>query len=331
MIRIRHEASTEGAMWLFAAGWATKQSSPQRNGAQGRPVMELGPKPLSPLERLVKSIGYRVGLNITYDGVTRAVKFKPGKGHKYIAARLRESAHWTLPARDACDAHYRGGELYEIWRAIPGGDKWLHYFPIYEQLLSRYREKEVRVLEIGVFRGASMKMLRQYLGQNATIVGADVRPEWKDTEDPVNALFVEIGSEGDAEFLRSLVAKFGPFDVIIDDASHIATHQFSGFNALFRDGLQDDGIYIVEDTHCSYWESHRDRGASMMDFAYSVVDLMHRHHFEFQRRFPYTPGDTERQIQTNYLAQHLDHVSFYDSIIVFQKAMRQLPPICVNK
>ena len=53
-------------------------------------------------------------------------------------------------------------------------NKWWHYFEIYETFLHRYANSEVRFLEIGVFRGGSMQMWRDYFGEKATIVGIDI-------------------------------------------------------------------------------------------------------------------------------------------------------------
>ncbi len=39
---------------------------------------------------------------------------------------------------------------------------WSHYFEIYERYFSRYRGKEVIVLEIGVFQGGSLQMWEDY-------------------------------------------------------------------------------------------------------------------------------------------------------------------------
>ena len=72
--------------------------------------------------------------------------------------------------------------------------------------------------------------------------------------------------------LQGVVEEFGPFDLIIDDGSHIASHMLASFNYLFLEGLNDAGIYFVEDTHSNYFQSHRDTEFSFMDMAKSLVD-----------------------------------------------------------
>ena len=47
------------------------------------------------------------------------------------------------------------GDLHARWPTIPRGHKGLHYFPIYEDLLASRRSAPLRVLELGVYQGAS--------------------------------------------------------------------------------------------------------------------------------------------------------------------------------
>ena len=44
-------------------------------------------------------------------------------------------------------------------------DKWHHYFEIYEENFRKYKDKDITLLEIGVFRGASLKMWKEYFGK----------------------------------------------------------------------------------------------------------------------------------------------------------------------
>ena len=40
--------------------------------------------------------------------------------------------------------------------------KWEHYFEIYDRHFSRYRNKEIVILEIGVFQGGSLQEVSKY-------------------------------------------------------------------------------------------------------------------------------------------------------------------------
>ena len=63
---------------------------------------------------------------------------------------------------------------------------------------------------------------------------------------------IEFGDQADPMFLLDVAAKHGPFDVIVDDGGHKMHHQKVSFNTLWSQ-LADGGLYIVEDTHSSYW------------------------------------------------------------------------------
>ena len=42
--------------------------------------------------------------------------------------------------------------------------RWTHYFPIYEKHFERFRNKPVKILEIGVLNGGSLPMWQKYFG-----------------------------------------------------------------------------------------------------------------------------------------------------------------------
>ena len=51
--------------------------------------------------------------------------------------------------------------------------------------------------------------------------------------------------------MNKLAEKYGNFDIIIDDGSHVSRHIINSFNHLF-DHLSKNGLYIVEDLQTSY-------------------------------------------------------------------------------
>lgn len=119
----------------------------------------------------------------------------------------------------------------------------------YTSLMERFRYKNIRMLEIGVLGGHSLKAWRDVLPNTYSIVGIDINPDCKKYESPDDGIWVEIGSQDDPEFLKRVCEKHGPFDFIIDDGSHFNAHVFTSFETLFP-LLNDNGLYIVEDTIC---------------------------------------------------------------------------------
>ena len=104
-----------------------------------------------------------------------------------------------------------------------------HDLEVYEPLLLPWMDREIRLLEIGIHKGGSLKLWRDYFPRGV-IVGIDL----KLPQDFVPGERIELfqGSQADTQFLSAVASKTAPegFDVIIDDASHIGqlTKQPSG-------------------------------------------------------------------------------------------------------
>lgn len=129
--------------------------------------------------------------------------------------------------------------------------KWIHYFEIYDRHFAKYRGKAPLVMEIGVFHGGSVQMWKDYFGKEATIIGVDIDPSTKIFEE--DQIHIEIGSQSDREFLRQLKQKYPRIDVLIDDGGHTMEQQITTLEEMFGH-LSDDGVYLCEDLHTSYWK-----------------------------------------------------------------------------
>lgn len=151
--------------------------------------------------------------------------------------------------------------------------KWSHYLPIYDRVFAQYLGKPISMLEIGVNRGGSLELWRTVFGPHATIVGIDINPEVMARVDPPN--LVMVGSQDDPEFLRSVIARVGPPDIVLDDGSHVGRHVITSFETIFP-LLNDGGIYVIEDLQTSYWPGvfkggFRRRGTAV-EFLKGLVD-----------------------------------------------------------
>jgi len=122
------------------------------------------------------------------------------------------------------------------------------YFDVYERYFSRLREEEITFLEFGVRDGASLAAWLEYF-PNARIVGIDIQPECKRVVH--DRLSIEIGSQDDPVFVKNICEKYGPFDIVLDDASHINELSIASFN-LVSSTVKDGGFYIIEDLRNSY-------------------------------------------------------------------------------
>ncbi len=194
-----------------------------------------------------------------------------------------------------------------------GIDKWIHYFSVYERYLASYVNKSVLIFEIGVQNGGSTQLLKKYLGPHAIIVGIDIDPSTKQHED--EQCKIRIGSQSDINFLKSIIREFGTPDIVIDDGSHIMDDMSSSFQFLYP-LLNNNGTYMVEDTHTCYWESFGgglNNENSFMEKTKKLIDKLHFYHYSDKDE------DADDFIKSTY------SISFYDSMIVFEKKLHPRP------
>jgi len=213
------------------------------------------------------------------------------------------------------------GRLFELWLQIPGGHKWLHYFPTYEQVLQKLGGDPVRMLEIGVYKGGSLKMWSQALPAGSQIVGLDIDESCLQFDNPDAGMHVRIGSQDDPELLRELIEQFGPFDFILDDGSHRTDHMIASFVHLFSAGLKPGGQYLAEDTHSNYWPAYRDSDYSFVDFTQDLTNMMHAHYVDHHDERFFREGNSLRldDITVPRIAAELDELVFRDSLVLITK------------
>ena len=181
---------------------------------------------------------------------------------------LMTSALMTSP-KSACASYIRrqhdgkipmtGQTLVEIMkRQRYPTDKSDEYLQDYEKVFSQLRDKPVAVLEIGVHKGGSLLLWRDYFSRG-DIYGVDLYPPL-DFQDPSGRIKVFACDQGNPEEMDMIAKQASPtgFDIIIDDASHIGELTAETFQVLFYQHLKSGGIYAIEDWGTGYWETHPD-------------------------------------------------------------------------
>lgn len=208
--------------------------------------------------------------------------------------------------------------------------KWHHYLAIYDRYLQAYkspdaafspepgsqvsRNSPLKVLEIGVQNGGSLQLWRRFFGKDAIIFGIDIDSRCREFADEGNQ--IRIGDQSDPTFLKQVVEEMGGIDVVIDDGSHIASHQVASFKVLFP-MLAHDGIYICEDLHTSYWDGWEGgylREGTFIEFAKALIDQLHGWYFA-----------PEPLIENFDIKRNVLGVALYDSVAVIEKASKQRP------
>jgi hypothetical protein len=122
-----------------------------------------------------------------------------------------------------------------------------NFLNFYDRFLASMRDKPIKLLEIGVLNGGSVRTWKDYF-RNGKIVGVDIDPGTKAHEQ--DRIRIKILDQSKFQDLDLLVAE-GPFDVIVDDGSHVWTHQILTFQKLIGT-VTPGGFYIVEDLDTSY-------------------------------------------------------------------------------
>jgi SAM-dependent methyltransferase len=128
-----------------------------------------------------------------------------------------------------------------------------HYLRNYEEYFGGLRDKEVRLLELGIKEGGSLLLWRDYF-EKGIIVGLDIEPCRLD--DPTGRIRTYRGAQQDAALLDRLARENAPegFDIIIDDCAHVGVLARASFWHLFDKHLKPGGVYVIEDWGTGYWD-----------------------------------------------------------------------------
>jgi hypothetical protein len=153
----------------------------------------------------------------------------------------------------------RLGAGLDLLAALCGTDKFGQHFytRVYEPLVKPLRHARVSLLELGVggysavLGGESLLMWASYF-RRGRIYGIDV---FDKTALSRGRIEVRQCSQVDRDQLTALAREAGPFDLIIDDGSHVNAHQIESFRILWP-FVRDGGIYVVEDVQTSYWPAY---------------------------------------------------------------------------
>jgi predicted O-methyltransferase YrrM len=130
----------------------------------------------------------------------------------------------------------------------------------YDKWLKPYQNKpNLKMLEIGVFQGKSLLMWADYFVDAELILGL----AYGDHIDLARQTISQSGKkqlkiiEGDQskEFVMARLCKEGPFNVIVDDGSHVPWHVIFSFSRLWP-CLNPGGLYVVEDLETSYHDKN---------------------------------------------------------------------------
>jgi len=172
-------------------------------------------------------------------------------------------------------------------------------------------------LEIGIggyedpeMGGGSLRVWRTYFYRSC-IYGIDIYDKSVHEEKRIKTFK---GSQVDEKFLSKVVKNIGGIDIIIDDGSHVNDHVIFSFKYLFPI-LDDNGLYIIEDTQTSYWNhaggtsENFNSKSTIMGFFKSLVDGLNYEELEIEN------------YEANYYERNIVSIHFYHNLIFIQKGL----------
>lgn len=192
--------------------------------------------------------------------------------------------------------------------------KFDNFFDIYEKYFSRHRGQPLNILEIGISHGGSIQLWQKYFGPQVNIFAIDINAECKKFEEDKVKVF--IGSQSDPQFLQDVIRQLPDLDIILDDGGHTMIQQIVSFEQLFLK-VKEGGIYMVEDTCTSYWyEFHGGlkKPGTFIEYSKDLIDSLYVGHLA-----------DPAKVKVNEITRHILGISFYDSIVVFEKRKRPDP------
>jgi len=207
--------------------------------------------------------------------------------------------------------------LIEYLERNPDGrlvHRWKHYFDVYHKHFNRFRGQSITMIEIGIFNGGSLRMWKDYFGPHSTIVGVDINAGCKKYEEP--GIQILIGDQADPEFLRDLSKKFPKAAVVVDDGGHRMEQQINTLEELYIT-MQDDGVYLCEDTHTSYMPVFGGgylKPNTFIEHSKKLIDKLNAFHAKEDAGF-----------SSDYFTYSTESIHFYDSILVIERNRRSPP------
>lgn len=206
--------------------------------------------------------------------------------------------------------------LREIFDKLNGNliQKWDHYIEVYDLYFSKYRGKEVNILEIGVSQGGSIQLWKKYFGDKMHLYGVDINPRCKELEEDNVTIF--IGEQEDRNFLNDLKSKIPKLDILIDDGGHTMIQQIVTFEEMFNH-IKEDGIYLCEDIHTSYIDAFHGgykKKSTFVEYSKNFIDYINAWHSESKSTFSVT--DFTRSVYG---------LHFYTGMVLIEKRKMKEP------
>lgn len=188
--------------------------------------------------------------------------------------------------------------------------KWSSYFDIYERHLKKFTNKNPKILEIGINDGGSTEMWLEYFGVGTEIINVDIDQRCESYTYSGNVKTI-IGDQGSDKFWEDTLKQYDSFDIILDDGGHTMQQQLTTLKHTFPK-LNNGGIFLIEDTHTSYWSDwggNFREPSTLIENTKQLVDLLSIQHFDVNL--------IDNSIRNIY--ENLYMICYYNSIVILEK------------
>jgi hypothetical protein len=130
-------------------------------------------------------------------------------------------------------------------------DKWESYLSVYEDIFSRWRDKKINLLEVGIQNGGSLETWATYFCNANLLVGCDIDERCSGLRYEQGHIRIVVGDVNNSNTFQKILAIANDFDIVIDDGSHKSNDILETFFRYFQ-FVKPGGLYVIEDTHTLY-------------------------------------------------------------------------------
>lgn len=210
------------------------------------------------------------------------------------------------------DDEYKKNDIYKHFiNSKLHSSKGNTFFPIYEELFSSYRDKDIIFVEIGVREGGSLFMWKDYFGKKAKIIGIDFYPEVKKLEKYGFNIF--IGDQSSETFWKSFFSQVGKIDILLDDGGHTNENQILTINHAIHN-IKDGGLLVTEDTLSSYSKKFFNPSKySFINYSKFLIDDINGRIFDKTHEDTKYIGVTKK----NSLNKTIYSIKFFNNFVAF--------------
>jgi len=197
-----------------------------------------------------------------------------------------------------------------------------NYVQFYSSIFDALQDEKLNLVEIGIGKkGGSAKLWDNFF-VNSNIFILDYDPKiisrLSEVSKKVKPILVDQSKE---DSLDGFATQYGPFDIIIDDGSHLFHHQKLSWERLWPH-VKSNGWYIIEDVHFSYRDRYQHgSGQSISDyFSTFIKEINWRGQTKFANYRYYDNPKQGKVLTPTFHQKTIKSISFLPGIIALNKS-----------